>query len=304
MKTLYEQIIDVDKIASSNSTENIAEIISFGKKEMMSSASQDTKRTLLLAIDIQNDFMEDIGSLAVQGSKGDVERLTRWIYKNIEHLTQIICSLDSHSIAQIFHAGWWTDENGNQPPPFTIITYEDVAKGKWLAVNGENARSLEYVKNLESKGQKQLCIWPYHCLEGTKGAKLESEFTKMIYYHSSARNSTPLLIPKGQNPFTEMYGIIKAEYDKDNYINQPVLDAIKMFDEIYIAGEASSHCVLASTEQILEFLSNNGYSTAHITILEDCMSPITGFEDITRLSFDRLRDKYGIKIQKSTEISL
>ena len=92
MKTKYEQIVDINNIASLNSTENIPEIISFGKQENLTPASQDKRKVLLLAIDVQNDFMEGIGSLPVQGSKGDVERLTRWIYSNTDKITQIICS--------------------------------------------------------------------------------------------------------------------------------------------------------------------------------------------------------------------
>ena len=274
MKAKYEQIVDINNIASLSSKENITEIISLGEQENFTPASQDKKKVLLLAIDVQNDFMESIGSLPVQGSKGDVERLTRWIYGNTDKITQIICSLDTHSISQIFHPEWWADKDGNQPQPFTVITYADVLSGKWSAANGKNDVSLDYLKNLESAGKKQLCIWPYHCLCGTRGAELESEFAKMLYYHSSARKSAPILSAKGQNPYTEMYGIIKAEYDTDNYINMQVLDAVKQSDEIYIAGEASSHCVLASTLQILEYFAENKDITRRITVLSDCMSPI------------------------------
>lgn len=75
--------------------------------------------------------MEGVGSLGVPGSKGDVQRLTQWIYDNINKLSHVICSLDSHSISQIFHADWWMDTNGHPPTPFTIITYQNVIDGKW-----------------------------------------------------------------------------------------------------------------------------------------------------------------------------
>lgn len=304
MNTAYENIIDVARIASYESKENINDILALAQREHIAPASQDEKRTLLLAIDVQNDFMENIGSLAVQGSKGDVQRLTQWMYRNIESLTQVICSLDCHSMMQIFHPVWWLDREGNHPAPFTIISYEDAANGIWTAANGETERSLEYLRNLESAGKKQLCIWPYHCLEGTAGAKLESEFTKMLYFHAAVRNATPKLIYKGQNPYTEMYGIIKAEYDKEYYVNHAVLDAIREYDTIFIAGEASSHCVLASVEQILEHFADDRSITARITLLEDCMSPIGGFESSTQQQFEELKEKYGVQIRKSTEVTL
>lgn len=304
MKTAYNQIIDTKAIASLESVQNISEIIALGKQEKLTPSKADTKKTLLLAIDIQNDFMEGIGSLPVEGSRNDVERLTRWIYNNMGSLTQIMCSLDTHSISQIFHPDWWIDAEGNNPSPFTIITHQDVLGGKWKTSNGENDRSLEYLQMLESKGQKQLCIWPYHCLEGTKGAELESEFAKMLYLHSSARSSAPILVNKGQNPFTEMYGIIQAEYDRENFINQMVLDTLKEFDEIYIAGEASSHCVLASISQILEYYADDKEFTSRFTLLTDCMSSIAGFEETTQKQFDALKNEYGIKLQKSVDVVL
>ncbi|TDS11736.1 cysteine hydrolase family protein [Sphingobacterium paludis] len=304
MKATYDDIVDVQHIASFDSNEKMGEILALGQAAGSLPAAQEARRTLLLAIDVQNDFMEGIGSLAVPGSRADVQRLTQWMYRNLNALSQVICSLDCHAIMQIFHPAWWLDQDNKHPDPFTIITYEAVARGMWRAANGETDRSLEYLFNLESSGKKQLCIWPYHCLEGTAGAKLESEFTKMLYFHAAARRVTPKLVYKGQDPYSEMYGIIQAEYDRDGFVNQEVLDAIREYDAIYIAGQASSHCVLASAEQILAHYESDRSVTSRITLLEDCMSPIGGFEESTKHQFNRLRERYGIQIRKSTEILL
>lgn len=304
MKTTYQEIVQVENIATTNSCENLPQIIALAQNQGISPARNDQKKVLLLAIDIQNDFMQDIGSLPVQGSKEDVARLTKWMYNNMAYLTQVVCSLDCHSIMQIFHANWWVNTAKEHPLPFTIITYQDVLNGTWLPVNGELQASLDYLQNLELNGQKQLCIWPYHCLEGSSGAKLESEFTKMLYFHAQARQNNPKLIYKGQNPYTEMYGIVKAEYDKDGYINQELLDEIQLYDEIYIAGQASSHCVLASLEQILTYFGPESPLNKKITILQDCMSPISGFEKATQEAFEELQQKYGIQIKNSTQVTL
>lgn len=304
MKTAYEQIINIDHIASFESRENMTDILALAQAENVRPAQQDEKRTLLLAIDVQHDFMEGVGSLAVPGSKGDVQRLTQWMYRNMESLTRVICSLDCHAMMQIFHPAWWLDQEGRHPQPFTIINYEDIEKNVWRVANGETERSLEYLRNLESGDKKQLCIWPYHCLEGTFGAKLESEFTKMLYFHAAARHTAPMLVHKGQNPYTEMYGIIKAEYDREEYVNHTVLNAIAEYDAVYIAGEASSHCVLASAEQILEHFAEQRDITSRITLLEDCMSPIVGFENSTQEQFKMLQERYGLQIKKSTDVIL
>lgn len=303
MKTQYEQIVDVHAIASGK-RDHIARMLTMAQEEHLRPAASDTKRTLLLAIDIQNDFMESIGSLAVNGSKADVQRLTHWMYRNLSGLTQVMCSLDCHSIKQIFHPDWWIDPNGNQPAPFTVIRYEDVQQGRWRVAHGDEGLSLEYLQHLESEGKKQLCIWPYHCLEGTSGAQLESQFTNMLYFHSAVRHIKPILVYKGQDPNTEMYGIIKAEYDGNKFVNRAVLQAIEEFDAIYLAGQASSHCVLASAMQILEHFEHDRAITSRITLLIDCMSPIAGFEEQTLQQFATLKEKYGIHIKLSTEVNL
>lgn len=300
MKTKYNQIVDIEKIATENNFSNINEIISFGKSESIK--IEHNKKSLLLAIDVQNDFMEGIGSLPVVGSRNDVKNLTKWIYNNLAALSQIMCSIDTHSIKQIFHADWWKDNNNNPPPPFTIISHQDVLEGKWIPEEKEH--TLAYLQHLEIENMKQLCIWPYHCLENTYGMQLETEFTKMIYFHSAVHHNSPIFVSKGQNPLTEMYGIIKAEYDPNEFVNHTVLDTIKQFEEIYIAGEASSHCVLSSIEQILNYFGNDISITSRFTILIDCMSPISGFENSTLERFHELKEKYKINIKKSTEVVL
>jgi len=322
MLTKYEQIVDVHNIASRGENTNLSEverearrlpyIIGLAENESLPPATCDAKRVLLLNIDMQNDFMEGIGSLAVPGSKGDVERLTRWIYDNMNKITQIMCSLDTHSEAQIFHPSWWEDEEGNHPAPFTPIKYDDVAQGKWRPLYPGPVWSEEKQKLVQSMAYSQeyvkalgeMRIWPYHCLAGTFGAGLEGEFAKMLYFHSAARKSRPALIQKGSNPYSEMYGIIKAEYDPSNFLNTPVLTAVESFDEIYLAGEAASHCLKISGLQILEYFANRLDVTQKITILEDCTSPIPGCEKETLDAFNGFKAQYGIRVAKSTDIQL
>lgn len=304
MKTRYEQIVAVKDIASEK-LGHIPDILSLAEQEQILPASSDKKRTLLLAIDVQNDFMESIGSLPVAGSKADVQRLTQWMYNNMASLTQVMCSLDCHSLLQIFHADWWVDKEGRHPQPFTIIRYEDVIAGIWTVAKADDLKvSLAYLKNLGITGKKELCIWPYHCLEGSFGAQLESQFTNMLYFHSAVRQTKPLLVYKGQNPYTEMYGIIKAEYDDNRFVNHAVLDAVRAHDAIYIVGQASSHCVLSSVMQLLEYFEQDKDITARITLLTDCMSPIGGFEETTLAAFESLQEKYGIQLKKSVEVIL
>lgn len=301
MKTNYEQIVDVSKIAKSGPMD-LNTIFALAEQERFTAAINDAPRRLLLAIDVQTDFMEG-GALGVPGSIGDVERITRFIYNNMAGITKIDCSLDTHIAQQIFFPCWWVNSNGDHPAPYTVITSADVTAGRWTPVN-KPVESIEYLKQLEKTGKKQLCIWPYHCIHGTQGYNLENEFAKMVYFHSVARKSVNNMIQKGNDPYSEMYGIIKPEFSKKNFINTPVLTAIEKYDEIYVVGEAASHCLMESVRQIAEHFAGRPEITQKITILEDCTSPIPGYETETANTFADFKNKYGIKFAKSTDIQL
>ena len=126
----------------------------------------------------------------------------------------------------------------------------------------------------------------------------------MIYFHSVAKKSIPITIIKGQDPLSEMYGFLRPEYDRKGYVNLEFLNLLTNYDMIIIGGEAKSHCVLESIKQILEHFANQPEITNKIYILEDCMSSIPGFEDITNATFDDFRKIYGVHIVKSTDLKL
>jgi nicotinamidase-related amidase len=123
----------------------------------------------------------------------------------------------------------------------------------------------------------------------------------MVYFHSVAKKAVVQRLVKGQDPLSEMYGVIKPEYDTKGYINLDFLNKLEQYDKIVIAGEAKSHCVLESIQQILEYYETRPEITKKIYILEDCMSPIPGFEDVTDKAFETLKQKYQVVIAKSTD---
>ncbi|MCP8970591.1 hypothetical protein [Ectobacillus ponti] len=301
MNVNYEDIVDVQSFGKSNS-KRMNDLLRLAAGAGAVPADQDEEKVLFLAIDMQNDFMEH-GELAVPGSYGDVERATRFIHRNFHAITDIAVSLDTHQPQQIFHPCWWEGQDGEHPAPFTIITAADVEAGVWRALY-EEQKSLEYVRQLERLGRKQLCIWTYHCLEGTGGAALEPQFANMVYFHSVARQSETKRIVKGQDPLSEMYGIIRPEYSEQDEYDTSFLEELQRYSKIMIAGEAKSHCVLESVRQIAEYYRNQPEVTARMYLFEDCMSSIPGFEEATEREFGELREQYGMQIVKSTELSL
>lgn len=195
---------------------------------------------------------------------------------------------------------WWIDENGNNPSPYTPITLADLDSGKWRAVINPMA-SRDYVEHLEKDGKKMLVVWSYHCIQGTTGCALENQFSNMIYFHSVAKKSVVQRLVKGQDPLSEMYGVIKPEYDTNGYINLDFLNKIEKFDKVIIGGEAKSHCVMESIKQILDHYETRPEVTKKIYILDDCMSIIPGFEDATAQAFGDFKTKYHVNLVNSTD---
>lgn len=301
MKTKFEEVVNVAEIGGEN-TKGLNDLLRIASQNKVAPSIEDDKKVLFMGIDFQNDFMEK-GELGVPNAHKDVERVTGFLYKNLTKITTIALSLDTHELHQIFHPSWWVDTSGNHPVPFTVIAKEDVEKGKWTAVKKQK-ESLNYILHLDRIGKKQLVIWSYHCIEGTHGAALEGQFSNIVHFHSAVRQSKIQKIVKGQDPLSEMYGIIKPEYAEIDGTNYVFLNSLRTYDKIVIAGEAKSHCVLESVRQIIEYYEDNRELTAKIYVLDDCMSPIPGFEESTELAFKELQKNYGIHIVKSTEIML
>lgn len=300
MKTPYNEIVNVGSIGSHSSNHiPLNDILKKANEEKLQQGSKNKEQVLFLGIDVQNDFMDN-GALGVPGAHGDVERMTKFIYNNLDKIAKIAVSIDTHTPHQIFHPCWWVDADGNNPAPYTPITLADLDSGKYMAVIKPKA-SREYVEHLEKDGKKTLCVWSYHCLQGTTGAALENQFANMVYFHSVAKKEPTIRLVKGQDPLSEMYGIIKPEYDRNGFINIDFLNELEKYDKVVIAGEAKSHCVMESIRQILEYYASKPEVTKKIYILEDCMSSIPGFEDATDKAFTDFKATYHVNIVKSTD---
>ena len=88
--------------------------------------------TTLLIIDCQKDFHPG-GSLAIPSANDDAERIASLIREHGHRINRIIATLDSHNRLHVAHPTFWTDPStGDRPPPFTIISSEDVEGGRWV----------------------------------------------------------------------------------------------------------------------------------------------------------------------------
>ena len=108
---------------------------------------------------------------------------------------------------------------------------------------------------------------------------------------------------------TEHYSAIEAEVvdadDPGTMLNTRLLAALDTADLLLIAGEASSHCVRATTEHIVQHLPrlHNGARPNHIVLLTDCMSPVGGFEAKHQAFLEHMRAQ-GVRLENSSQIRI
>jgi nicotinamidase/pyrazinamidase len=273
-------------------------------------ASKDTRNVHLLLIDMQVDFCHPNGSLYVPGAPGDVQRAVEFIYRNAGQITQITCSLDSHLPSQIFSPNWWADADGNHPAPFTIVTVQEVQSGRWQPLV-EPDWSREYVARLEQDHKKLLTIWPYHVLIGSPGHMLDPELWSAVFWHSVARKTQPTWMHKGSLPLTEHYSIIQPEVLVPGVPgggkNQAFLDELAEADLIFVAGEAMSHCVLETVEDLVEEFADQPEILRKVLFLRDCTSPVVHPEvDFGAIAAVRLAEfeQMGVRLVDSTNVNL
>jgi nicotinamidase-related amidase len=273
-------------------------------------AGEDARAIHLLLIDMQVDFCHEAGSLYVPGALGDLRRSIEFIYRNAAHITQITCSLDSHLPSQIFSPNWWSDGDGNHPAPFTIVSEEDVQSGRWQPLV-EPDWSREYVARLERDHKKLLTIWPYHVLIGSPGHMLDPELWSAVFWHSVARKTQPAWMHKGSIPLTEHYSIIQPEVPVPSLPgggkNQIFLDELAEADLIVVAGEAMSHCVLETVEDLVEEFADQPKVLRKVLFLRDCTSPVVHPEiDFRAIAAARLAEfeRMGVRLVDSTKVNL
>ncbi len=284
-----------------------AAALAAGQAARIRPASQDQHRVLLLLVDTQVDFIHLDGALPVPGAVEDTRRTIEWLYRHLDQVTAIAVSLDSHTPIQIFYPTWWINDQGEHPAPFTPISSEDVRRGLWKPLI-EPAWSVEYVRKLEAQAKKVLMIWPYHTMIGTPGQAITPALYEAIAYHSGARRVQPTFLTKGSIPETEHYSILEPEVKVPGQplgeINIPFLDMLKIYDLVYIAGQAKSHCVLETVASITRYFAREPGLIDRLRLLSDCTSSVVH----PQIDFDAIANQTlaeyiqeGMKLVKSTD---
>lgn len=297
----------------------------------LTSAAADQTKTWLMLIDVQNtfcipDFELYVGGRSGRGAIEDNVRLVEFIYRNLENISQITATMDTHSAMQIFHAIFFVDANGNHPAPYTDIHAAELRDGKWkfnsaladqfgIAPEYGQQMLLHYAEELEKKGKYALTVWPYHAMLGGIGHALVSSVEEALFFHAMARNTQYEIEIKGNKPFTENYSVVGPEVltgpmgETLGTHNSKFIEQLQQVDRLLIAGQAKSHCVAWTVSDLLEDINAIDPALAKkVYLLEDCSSPVVvpgvvDHTDAANAAYERFA-KAGMHIVKSTEFVL
>jgi nicotinamidase-related amidase len=292
-------------------------------------AARDERRSALLLVDVQNTFCLPEFELYVGGRSGrgaieDTERIAAFLYRNLDRVTEVVVTLDTHTAAQIFHPLFWVDAQGAHPAPHTVISLPDVESGRWRvneAIAGAVAPrpgfdlagwALHYTRRLDERGKYPLVVWPYHSMVGGIGHALVSAVEEAVFFHAIARQSPTRVEIKGRNALTENYSVLRPEVGMDaagaaiERANLPLVDHLLSFDEVIVAGEAKSHCVEWTVEDLLaEARVRDPGLARKLLLLEDCSSPVVvpgvaDFSEQADAAFARFA-QLGARLARSTD---
>lgn len=311
-----------------------AEAAAWRKKHRITPSATDARNVHLLLIDVQRDFCFPEGSLYVAGRSGrgaldDNRRTTEFIYRNLDVLTNVTATLDTHFAFQIFFPSFWVDRDDAPLTAFREIRKDDIDAGEvkpnpavaaWLC--GGNYPWLlkqvrHYCAELEKSGKYCLYLWPPHCILGSDGHALVGTIHEARMFHAFTRNAQSWVEVKGGNTLTENYSVMRPEiltlHDGQPLAqrNTAFLKTLLTSDAVIIAGQAASHCVKSSIEDLLDEIAAQDKELARkVYILEDCMSSVTvpdgrgglaaDFTDQAEEALTRFRDA-GMHVVRSTD---
>lgn len=282
----------------------------------------------LLIVDAQKDFCFPKGNLYVAGRNGtgaidDSRRTAEFIYRNLGAIKNITTTMDTHHAFQIFFPSFWVDGDGAPLEAHRVITSEDILAGEalpnpdmasWLS-GGDyewlRAEVLHYCRELEKAGKYTLYLWPPHCILGSEGHALVGAVHEARMFHSYARVVQSWVEQKGEDPLTENYSALRPEV-RIRHDGRPAeekesafLRALLRSDALVIAGEAASHCVKSTVEDLLsEIMAHDPSLAEKVYILSDCMSAVVvPGADFTPQAEDALRRfaESGMHVVKSTD---
>lgn len=251
----------------------------YARRHGVRPSAEDTLRICAFGIDVQVAFCTPGASLFVPGAVEDTQRTLQWLYGNLDRITALAFSMDTHRVFQIFHPAFWVDREGKHPAPFTPISHQEVREERWIPT-ANREECLEYTAKLERSGKYVLTIWPYHAMLGSTSHALVPALMEAAIFHSMARQQQAHFETKGTATLTENYSVLSPEVTEISgqavgQFNAPFFKMLMEYDRVYVFGQAKSHCVLSTLADMRDHIQATDPKLADkVWILEDAMSPV------------------------------
>ena len=237
-----------------------------GQNDFCASGNEDPKKTNFFKPDPKTgDLKPGMGALFVQGADEEANRVAAMIDRLStdggafgSKISKIHATLDSHHFNDGMHNEAWKCADGSTPPPFTMVTHDDVKNHRYVprfAVaqwRGKPVQSyqwaLEYTKELEKRGRNAAILWPVHCQMGDPGSAVYKPLMESYNRWCGKTNGWINFVTKGDFVFSEHYSAIEADVPdpqrKDTQLNAELVDDAAEADIIVWTGWAGSHCLL------------------------------------------------------------
>jgi len=147
---------------------------------------------------------------------------------------------------------------------------------------------------------------------GGIGHALVSAVEEALFFHCVGRGSQTHFQIKGGNPLTEHYSVLHPEV-REGPDGEPIAERSAGFlqrllgaDLVIVAGQAKSHCVAWTIDDLLtEVRAQDPKLVEKVYLLEDCTSPVVvpdvvDFTDQANAAFQRFADA-GMHVVRSTD---
>jgi nicotinamidase-related amidase len=146
---------------------------------------------------------------------------------------------------------------------------------------------------------------------GGIGHALVSAVEEAVFFHGIARHSRPEFQVKGDNPLTEHYSMLGPEVTEGpdgehlGGKNTELIAKLLAFDAVVVAGQAKSHCVAWTIDDLLEDDDLRQRLAERTYLLEDCTSPVVvpgvvDYTDEADAAFERY-EAAGMHVVRSTD---
>jgi len=204
--------------------------------------------TALLLVDVQNDFLPPMGSLAVSGGR-DILPVIHQLLGDPSRYDLVVATQDHHPPGHISFA------STHGAPPFTVMN----------------------VPKLKSEGETTpQMLWPDHCVQNTKGWEIEAGVQGRL----RELGDKVRYIHKGANIGVDSYSGF-ADNLYTSFTSLPGLLYTNGIKDLVIVGLATDYCVRATAIDACKF----GFRTR---VVKDAVSAVDGSrEDVVLKELER-----------------